>query len=83
MKQSFQTLTATIKNFSARIIFCSQLSIVLLSLPLLYMVGISHNAQNTSGKKTNQFIIMTNKGKKIIVTTYVFPNNLEKVASIS
>jgi len=47
------------------------------------MVGISHNAQNTSGKKTNQFIIMTNKGKKIIVTTYVFPNNLEKVASIS
>jgi hypothetical protein len=81
MKQSMQTLTATIKNFSIRIFFCSQLAIALLSLPLLYMIGISHHTQNET-KKANQFIIMTNKGKKIIVTTYVLPNKTNPVITI-
>jgi hypothetical protein len=66
MKQS-QKLSG-FRNLSAKIIFCSQLGVVLLSLPLLYMVGVSHHAN----EKTNQFIIMTNKGKKIIVTANTY-----------
>jgi hypothetical protein len=45
------------------------------------MIGISHHTQNET-KKANQFIIMTNKGKKIIVTTYVLPNKTNPVITI-
>jgi hypothetical protein len=66
MKQSLKKFITTCKNLSGKIIFCSQVGIIIVALPLLYMVGVSYNM---SEKKTNQVIIMTNKGKKIIVTT--------------
>jgi hypothetical protein len=78
MKTSFQKLTGTFGNLSAKIIFSSQLAAVLLSLPLLYTVGVSHHSTD---KKANQFIIMTNKGKKIIVTASTYDYKKMPVAN--
>ena len=65
MKQSFKKLTSTFGSIVAKTIFSVQLSAILLALPALYMVGVSHNLQDSKTQK----IIMTNKGKKIIVTS--------------
>lgn len=51
-----------IKHLFGKIIFTSQVIILSTALPILYCVGVSHNA-----KMSNGFIIIkTNKGKTLI-----------------
>jgi len=78
MKQSFKKLTNTFGNLAAKTIFSVQLSAILLALPLLYMVGVSHNLQDNKMQK----VIMTNKGKKIIVTSMQQANKNVNVKGI-
>ena len=53
--------TSKLKSFSSKFIFCSQLLIISLGLPVLCYTGITH----TDAKKSEHIIIRTNKGKVI------------------
>ena len=56
------TNVSLIRHLFGKFIFTSQVIILSGALPVLYCVGVSHNA-----KKSNEFIVVkTNKGKTLI-----------------
>ncbi|MEP6596300.1 MAG: hypothetical protein ABJA71_10155 [Ginsengibacter sp.] len=53
---------SSLKHLFGKILFSSQLIIISAGVPVLYCVGVSHNA-----KRSNKIIIIkTNKGKTIM-----------------
>ena len=62
MKHSISNSTATLKNLSIKLLFCTQVLVISLALPSLYYVGISYNEE-----KQKKHFKLTNKGKKTLV----------------
>ena len=52
----------TLKHFTGKLFFISQVMLISLSLPALYCASVTH----TENKKQVETIIRTNKGKVII-----------------
>ena len=68
MKHSASNFNKALQDLIRKIFFCSQLIIISLALPLLYYVSISYNIDTTQkNKDVQKHVIMTNKGKKLLV----------------